>query len=51
LIVATRTTGGREFESWQKWLNEFAEEVEKLSDLDRLVIDILSGKQATLNSM
>jgi hypothetical protein len=51
LIVATRTTGGREFESWQKWLNEFAKEVEKLSDLDRLVIDILSGKQATLNSM
>jgi hypothetical protein len=51
LIVATRTTEGREFESWQKWLNEFAEEVEKLSDLDRLVIDILSGKQATLNSM
>jgi hypothetical protein len=51
LVVATRTTGGKEFEAWQKWLNEFAEEVEKLSDLDRLVIDILSGKQAMLNSM
>jgi hypothetical protein len=51
LVVATRTTGGEGFEKWKKWLNEFAEEVEKLSDLDRLVIDILSGKQAMLNSM
>jgi hypothetical protein len=50
LVVATRTTGGKKFVEWQNRLKEFAEKVEKLSDLDRLVIDILSGKQAKLNS-
>jgi len=35
--------------NWQKWFNDFADEVSKLSNTDPLVVDILSGKQATLN--
>jgi hypothetical protein len=50
LVVATRTTGGEQFEKWQNWLKEFAKEVEKLSDLDRPVFDILLEVQATLDS-
>jgi hypothetical protein len=51
LIVATRTTAGQEYEKWHNWFAKFAEEVEKLSKYDRLdhaVIDILTGRQATL---
>jgi len=50
LVVATRTTGGEQFEKWQNWLKEFAKEVEKLSDLDHPVFDILLEVQATLDS-
>ncbi len=50
LVVATRTTGGQQFERWQNWLKEFAKEVEKLSDLDLPLFDILSDVQATLDS-
>lgn len=48
LIVATRKTGGEQFEEWQNWFNEFAIEVSKLSDPDSLVVEILSGRQAIL---
>jgi hypothetical protein len=51
LIVATRTTAGQKYEKWHNWFAKFAEEVEKLSKYDRLdhaVIDILTGRQATL---
>jgi hypothetical protein len=50
LIVATRKTGGKQFEKWQNWFNKFANEVSKLSDHDSLVVEILSGRQAILNS-
>jgi hypothetical protein len=50
LIVATRTTRGREVESWQRWFKNFADEVHKLSDVDSLVVDILTSKQAMLKS-
>jgi hypothetical protein len=49
LVVATRATGGKKYKEWQNQLEMFAKKVEMLSDLDRLVIDILSGKQAKLN--
>jgi hypothetical protein len=49
LVVATRATGGEKYKEWQNQLEMFAKKVEMLSDLDRLVIDILSGKQAKLN--
>lgn len=51
LIVATRTTAGQEYEKWRSWFAKFAEEVEELSKYDRLdhaVINILTGRQATL---
>jgi hypothetical protein len=48
LIVATRTTGGADFKEWQNRLNQFAAEVETLSDVNRIVIDILRGRQTTL---
>ena len=51
LIVATRTTGGQEYEKWRNWITKFAEEVEELSKYDQLdnaVINILTGRQAML---
>jgi hypothetical protein len=51
LVVATRTTAGQEYEEWRNWFAKFAEEVEELSkydQLDHVVIDILTGRQATL---
>jgi hypothetical protein len=51
LVVATRTTGGQEYEEWHNWFAKSAEEVEELSKYDQLdhaVIDILTGRQATL---
>jgi len=50
LIVATRVTRGQQFMNWQKWLNDFADEVSKLSDVNPLVLSILSGRQTTLDS-
>jgi hypothetical protein len=51
LVVATRTTGGQEYEEWHNWFAKSAEKVEELSKYDQLdhaVIDILTGRQATL---
>jgi hypothetical protein len=49
LVIATRTTAGEDYIKWQNWLDKFAAEVEALSDVQPIVIDILLSRQATLN--
>lgn len=48
LIVAVRRTGGKRFEEWFSWVQNLAKEISGLSELNKIILDILIDKQKTL---
>jgi len=49
LVVALRNTGGKEFQEWFRWVNHMAEEISKMSEVGDIILEILKGKQATID--